>query len=151
MSIEKIHQNQHLRELRCIVHSVPNADVVWYKDGDIVKTTEEIMVKRKDADLRIIFPTFTDKNFGKYVCAANNTEGETTADAVLQMNLPATPRIIPNVEIPAKEVTLKWLVESDFPILETELRYTKEDVSAAQLSKSRCKFHWTTNNLFYLI
>ncbi|XP_071534829.1 protein amalgam-like isoform X2 [Panulirus ornatus] len=133
-------------ELVCVVHGRPPPDVVWTRDGrplpDTLMDTQLYLPPQQQQqssranDVHLSQPYVahrhtltiqhvTEKDFGAYVCIAENIYGQ--KNAVIQMTgLPKTPQVTssPNGG-ESNRYTLTWETESYYPITEFIIKYRK--------------------------
>jgi hypothetical protein len=64
-------------ELSCIVHAEPKATVVWYKDGQPLRLSENKheSVQKMNHFWMLHIKGVEMEDFGNYTCIANNTKG----------------------------------------------------------------------------
>ncbi|XP_071534823.1 protein amalgam-like [Panulirus ornatus] len=144
-------------ELVCVVHSRPPADVVWTHKGrplpDTLMDTQLHLPQQQqqqqqpssrthttyDAHLSqthvahrhtLTIHRVTERDFGKYVCIAENAHGQ--KKAVIQMTgLPKRPQLLSNpVGMENTRYTLTWETESYLPITEFFIKYRKSHLGA---------------------
>ncbi|XP_042234773.1 protein amalgam-like isoform X3 [Homarus americanus] len=139
-------------ELVCVVHGRPPPDVMWTLDGrklpDTIMdtklhqpqqpshthTTHDTHLSQTHFAHRhtLTINNVKEKDFGTYVCIAENPHGQKTA--VIQMtSLPKPPQLTssPNGGESTK-YTLTWETESYYPITEFLIKYRKSHLGAWQ-------------------
>ncbi|XP_071534822.1 protein amalgam-like [Panulirus ornatus] len=139
-------------ELVCVVHGRPPPNVVWTRDGrplpDTLMDTQLHMTQQPssgayaanyDAHLSqnhvahrhtLTINHVTEKDFGAYVCIAENAHGQ--KNAVIQMTgLPKPPHVTSSpTGGESTRYTLTWETESYYPITEFLIKYRKTHLGA---------------------
>ncbi|XP_071534827.1 protein amalgam-like [Panulirus ornatus] len=146
-------------ELACVVHGRPPPNVVWTRDGHPLPDTlmdTHLFLPEQPTQAHATYETHltqvqvahrhtltikhvTEKDFGAYVCIAENAHGQ--KNAVIQMTgLPKPPHVTSSpTGGESTRYTLSWETESYYPITEFLIKYRKTHLGAWHTNSSRVK------------
>lgn len=118
-------------ELVCEVYAVPNADVVWKRNGLNVMLSERIRFKNHNHTSTLQILKIQKEDLGIYTCSAKNRVGKTERNVTLTVK-PSPAR---NVDVihDSEKNTLIWEVNSKAPVTKFVLEYKRPVVSKYQI------------------
>ncbi|KAF2878813.1 hypothetical protein ILUMI_27360, partial [Ignelater luminosus] len=127
IKIEKVIVNSEHgldEELVCEVYAVPNADVIWKRNGLNIMSNERIHFKSHNHTNFLQILKIQKEDLGVYTCSAKNRVGKTEKNVTLTVN----PSPAKNIEVirDSNKNTLIWEVNSKAPITQFLLQYKKQ-------------------------
>lgn len=115
-------------ELTCTVHAYPLPTIEWRKGDETIEKNNKTDFSLKKIgshyENKLVIHNLTEKDFGKYVCLANNNLGKNEKTVMLVK----TPAIRDFLKPDKSNIVLAWKVDSKSPILEHELQLKKKGV-----------------------
>lgn len=111
-------------EVTCIVHSSPHSIVTWYRNGQVLEKTKNVINQRGNRHTLLI-TQITGSTHGKYECRARNDFGEDMK--TIEVSGKASPAEFKSGQLgeKKKKYALEWVVESITQVTEFKVEYRK--------------------------
>ncbi|XP_046752226.1 limbic system-associated membrane protein-like [Diprion similis] len=113
-------------ELKCVVYSHPEAEVVWLKNGvEVGKNKNKVVpINPLQTNYTLTFSRTTQDDLGNYTCHAKNKMG--SANAIIELTGAPTEAMFDGIRYDDATPILKWVVNSHAPILDYKLNYRRQ-------------------------
>ncbi|XP_022915706.2 opioid-binding protein/cell adhesion molecule-like isoform X1 [Onthophagus taurus] len=152
VNIEKIYSDHTLRQLVCIVHASPVAQVYWQKDGKHIPRNDHTKQSIKDHEHRVTFTSFKESDEGEYKCIAKNNIGEETKSVFIR-RVPEQPQLVSSKSHKPNGYVLEWTVHSHMRIVESVISYKEkgqdhEKVDIGNVTNTNSKNNFTITYIF---